>query len=201
MATKTKRNELQLLTGYTLRRLRADERVLWWHKFEAQIRGPKFRTPAPIDYLLVLPSGETIYVECKQCGKRSLPPGSNPDQRSILRRVPTAFLLVRFYAADMRKNSGEYWEEIWLLHGSRVTAEDKGNNITVEQLRKLEAEGGPARLVAQMRAGTARGVDDSYGRNEKGKAVVGLSEFPLDWLERQARASRVLAALCGKGNA
>lgn len=175
-------NELELIVGYTLRRLEHDRRILWWHKFQPQILGQKYRTPAPLDFVFVTLRGISHYLECKEHGGRNIPGANfNEEQKRLLHLLPTAWIVARFHSPTARRGTSEYWEQVVILPGFCAPLPDKSSTVSIEKVNT-----GPtsARKIAIVEGTQVFGKDAHYGLNKAMKPADGYNSWPLSFMDR-----------------
>ena len=170
-------NELELVVGYTLRRMEHDRRILWWHKFQPQILGQKYRTPAPLDFVFVTLRGISHYLECKEHGGRSMSASQfNPEQRKLLHRLPSAWIVARFHSPTARRGTSEYWEQVVLLPGIVAPTNERDSRVSLE---KLNTASTAAHRIATVQGADALGLDSHFGLNKAMKPAPGFVSWPF----------------------
>lgn len=167
----------------TFRGLAKQGKLLWWHRFEAQIRGGRYRTPAPIDFIAQRESGSPLYLfEVKEVAGGSLGAGKfKPEQRRILAHSDAAWVIARFYNPDARRGSLGWWEWWFAVWGAAYVGEDqKGWSLTATGLAKTarrERKAGGAPTVIQLAragGGVGAGLDAAGGVGGAGGPTMGL---------------------------
>lgn len=179
--------ESEKLVADTLRLAERDGRIQWGHKFEAQIRG-KFRTPAPIDFLIV---HEDIYypVEVKEQGAISIPFGHfKPEQKRLLNALPNALMVLRYFSSDYTRNNLHYFEHYFLARGSRwcPEPEEKGGGVKFSSL--LESDS--AVHLASHQNGIKTGFDEGAGLTSRDNPSMGLPRL-IEALESEEIQTRL----------
>lgn len=171
--------ESEKILADTLRRLERDGEIQWGHKFEAQIHG-KFRTPAPIDFLIV---HDGIYypLEVKEQGAISIPFGHFKDeQRRLLNALPNALMLLRYFSSDYTRNNLHYFEHYFLVRGADwcPVLEETGGGVKLSSLLSSDR----AVHLANHQNGIKAGFDEEAGLTSRDNPSTGLSGF-LEALE------------------
>ncbi|MFW6118837.1 MAG: NERD domain-containing protein [Planctomycetota bacterium] len=162
------------IVGDTLRKLQKDGEVLWGYKMEAQLRG-QYRTPAPLDFLVVLADGTYVPIEVKEQTGLSIPWGHwKEEQRRLLRELPNAMMLLR-YTADLTRASLNYWDFWWLVAGAWAPPPGgSGGGVKLSSIRDQDQREGAVQAVAAVVAGTSQGLDEGVGLSTRGNPTKGL---------------------------
>lgn len=166
------------LLGDTLRKLEHEGTIQWGHKLEAQVRN-NFRTPAPIDFLIV--HNDRYYpVEVKEQGRNSIPFGHFKDeQRRLLHELPNALVLLRYFSADYNRNNFHYFEHYILARGEDWCPKlgEKGGLKLKDLLQSEEII-----QLASHQNGVKKGFGDEAGLTTRDNLITGLENL-IDALE------------------
>gem|GEM_PF-7079946 len=164
----------------TLIKLEEDKKILWGHKLEAQVHG-KFRTPAPLDFIVVSGNGTYFPVEVKEISSTNLSIDHfKTRQYELLQILPNAQILIAFMSPDKTKRNPDYWEEWFTIPGNKLSG-IKEASVSRKKLRK-EFEDNPegdTQLVAEFKHREYIGIEENAGQTTRGNPSKGLTNIPF----------------------